>query len=153
MRLTYKQIAQYILWAMMACSLVFIAWFFFGNFVEGTEGTNYAEPVITEGILKWTYILFFITLILTIVFPLIFIASNPRSAKRLGIILAVAAVLAFISYRLADDTVLNLPQYTGPDNVPATLKIVGTGLIFTYILGIAAIVAVLFSSLAGLFKR
>ena len=152
MRFTFKKIAQYVLWALMALSLVFVAWFFFGGFIEGTEGTNYAEPKITEGILRWTYVLLGIALVITIAFPLIFMFTNLQSAKRMGIILLIAAALIFVSYQLADDKVLNLIQYTGPDNVPGTLKIVGTGIIFMYILGAAAIVSVLYSSISNLFR-
>jgi hypothetical protein len=75
-----------------------------------------------------------------------------KALKRTGIILGVAAVLIFISYQLADDTVLNLIQYSGPDNVPKTLKIVDTALIFTYILGITAVVSILYTAIANIFK-
>lgn len=147
-----SKISQYILWAFMAVSLVLVGIFFFGGFVEGTEGTNAAEPVITETILKWAYVLLFVTLAIMIAFQLVFMFTNLKALKRTGIILAIAAVFVFISYRLADDTVLDLIQYTGPDNVPGTLKTVGTVIIFTYILGILAIVAILYSSIANLFK-
>ena len=152
MKFTFKKIAQYVLWALMAASLVFVAWFFFGGFIEGTEGTNVAEPRITEAILKWTYILFGITLVVTIVFPIIFMFMNPKSLKSLGIVILVSAVLIFISYRLADDTVMDLIGYSGPDNVPATLKVVGTAVIFTYILVVAAIVSILYSSISNIFR-
>ena len=152
MRFTFRKIAQYVLWALMAASLVFVAWFFFGGFVEGTEGTNYAEPRITEGILKWTYILLGITLAVTIIFPIIFMFTNLQSLKRLGVVILISAVLIFISYQLADDTVMDLIAYSGPDNVPATLKVVGTGVIFTYILGVSAIVSILYSSISNIFK-
>ena len=147
-----SKISQYILWAFMAVSLVLVSIFFFGGFVEGTEGTSVAEPIITETILKWAYILLFVTMAIVVVFQLVFMASNLKALKRTGIIIAIAAVLVFISYQLADDTVLNLIQYTGPDNVPGTLQTVGTTLIFTYILGVVAIVAILYSSIANLFK-
>jgi Ca2+/Na+ antiporter len=147
-----SKISQYILWGFMAISLVLVGIFFFGGFVEGTEGTNSAEPVITETILKWAYVLLIVTLAILVVFQLVFMFSNLKALKRTGILLAVAAVLIFISYKLADDTVLNLIQYTGPDNVPGTLQTVGTALIFTYILGVTAIVAILYSSIANLFK-
>ena len=152
MTLTFNKIAQYVLWALMLFSLVFVAWFFFGGFIEGTEGTSIAEPKITEAILKWTYVLFGITLAVTVIFPLIFMFTNLKSAKRLGIVLLISAVLIFISYQLADDTVMQLIGYNGPDNIPATLKMVGTGLFFTYILGITAIVSILYSSISNLFK-
>ena len=85
--------------------------------------------------------------------PVIFRSGESLKAlKRTGIILAIAAVLVFASYQLADDTVMNLIQYSGPDNIPGTLQTVGTTLIFTYILGVTAIVAIIYSSIANLFK-
>lgn len=148
----FANIAKYFLWALMAVSLVLVGIFFFGGFVENTQGTSVAEPIVTETILRWAYILLILAAVATIVFPLIFIATNLKSAKRFGIVVLIAAVLIFICYQLADDTVLNLIQYTGPDNVPRTLKIVDTFLILTYILGIGAIVSVLYSAIANLFK-
>ncbi len=146
------KISQYILWGLMAISLVLVGIFFFGGFVEGTEGTSTAEPIITEVILRWAYILLIITLAIAVVFQLAFMVSNTKALKSTGIVLGIAAVLILISYFIADDTVLNLIQYTGPDNVPGTLKTVGTSLIFTYILGVLAIVAILYSAIANLFK-
>ena len=148
----FANIAKYFLWALMAISLVLVAIFFFGGFVEGTEGTSLAEPLITETILRWAYVLLIIAAIMALVFPLIFMAGNLQSAKRLGIVIVIGAVLIFISSRLASDEVLDLIQYTGPDNVPRTLKIVGTFIIFTYILGVAAILSILISSISNLFR-
>ncbi len=148
----FANIAKYLLWALMAISLVLVGIFFFGGFVEGTEGTSLAEPVITETILRWAYILLGIAAVFALVFPLFFMAGNIGSAKRLGIVIVIGAVLIFISNRLASDEVLNLIQYTGPDNVPSTLKIVGTFLIFTYILAVVAILSILYSAIANLFR-
>lgn len=147
-----SKIPQYILWALMAISLVLVSMFFFGGFVEGTEGTSTAEPLVTVTILRWAYLLLFITLAVVVGFQLLFMFTHPKGLKRTGIILGITAVLIFISYQLADDTVLNLIQYSGPDNVPGTLKLIGTSLIFTYILGVLAIVAILYSAIANLFK-
>ncbi len=148
----FANIARYFLWALMAVSLVLVVIFFLGGFVEGTQGTSSAEPVITETILKWAYLLLGIAAVFTVVFPLIFIASNLKSAKRLGIVVIIGAVLIFICYQLADDQVLNLIQYSGPDNVPRTLKIVDTFLILTYILGAGAILSILYSAIANLWR-
>lgn len=147
-----SKISQYTLWALMAVSLVFVGVFFFGGFVEGTEGTSTAEPIITNVILRWSYILLIITVAILIVFQLVLIITNLQALKRMGIVLGIAAVLIFVSYQLADDTLMNLIMYTGPDNVPGTLQIVGTTLIFTYILGILAIVSILYSAIANIFK-
>ncbi len=148
----FAKISRYFLWALMAISLVLVGIFFFGGFVEGTAGTSLAEPLITDTILNWAKVLFVIAAFFALVFPLVFIAGNLQSAKRLGIVILVGALLIFISSRLASDEVLNLIQYTGPDNVPGTLKVVGTLIIFTYILGIVAIVSILYSAISNLWK-
>jgi predicted RND superfamily exporter protein len=148
----FAKIAKFLLWALMGISLVLVGIFFFGGFVEGTAGTSAAEPLITETILRWAYALLIITAFFALGFPLVFIFENLKSAKRLGIVIVIGAVLIFISNRLASDELLNLIQYTGPDNVPGTLKTVGTFLIFTYILGIVAILSILYSSIANLFR-
>jgi len=148
----FANIAKYLLWALMGISLVLVGIFFFGGFVEGTEGTSVAEPIITEVILRWAYVLFLIAGFFALVFPLIFIAGNLKSAKRLGIVIVIGAVLIFISNRLASGELLNLIQYTGPDNVPGTLKTVDRFLIFTYILGVVAILSILYSAISNLFK-
>ena len=93
-----SKISQYILWGFMAVSLVLVGIFFFGGFVEGTEGTNAAEPVITETILKWAYVLLFVTLAIMVVFQLVFMFTNLKALKRTGIILAIAAVLVPLMY-------------------------------------------------------
>ena len=148
----FAKYAKFLLWALMGISLVLVGIFFFGGFVEGTAGTSAAEPLITETILRWAYVLLIITAFFALGFPLVFIFGNLKSAKRLGIVIVIGAVLIFISNRLASDELLNLIQYTGPDNVPGTLKTVGTFLIFTYILGIVAILSILYSSIANLFR-
>lgn len=136
----------------MAVSLVFIGIFFFGGYVEGTEGTSLAEPLVTDSILRWAYVLLIITLVIAVGFQLYFMFTNPKALKRTGIVLGIAAVFIFISYEMADDTVLNLIQYTGPDNIPSTLKLADTGLIFTYFLGILAVIAIIYTAIANLFK-
>ncbi len=148
----FANVSKYLLWALMGISLVLVGIFFFGGFVPGTEGTTSAEPVITETILRWAYVLFIIAAAFSLIFPLVFMAGNLRSAKRLGIVILVGAVLIFISNRLASDELLNLIQYTGPDNVPGTLKTVGTFLIFTYILGIVAILSILYSAISNFWR-
>ena len=148
----FAKISKYFLWALMGVSLVLVAIFFFGGFIEGTEGTSIAEPLITNTILRWAYILFIIAAFFSLAFPLVFIAGNLKSAKRLGIVIVIGAVLIFISNRLASDEVLNLIQYTGPDNVPGTLKTAGTFIIFTYILGVVAILSILYSAISNLWR-
>lgn len=143
---------QILLWVLMAVTVVMVVIFYAGAVVEGTEGTNYEEPVITETFIYWSYILFGITAGLTLAFSLIGLFLNPKGSKKSLVAVAIGAVVILIAWYMADDTILNLPHYTGKDNVPSTLKWVDTGLFTTYLLAILAVFAIIYSEVSKAFK-
>ena len=136
----------------MGISVVLVALFYFGKLVPGTEGTNMEEPVITGKILIWAAILVVITAGLALIFPIINLVANPKSAKSGLFILLGVVILIFIAYTLASNEVLKIPGYTGTDNIPGILKIAGTGLFTTYILAGLAVLSILYSEIANYFK-
>ena len=147
-----RKIISIILYVLMGVSIVLVALFYFGKVVPGTEGTNMEEPVITGKILVWAAILVVITAGLALIFPIINLVTNIKSAKRGLFTLLGVAVLIFIAYTLASNEVLKIPGYTGTDNVPGTLKIAGTGLFTTYILAGLAVLSILYSEISTYFK-
>ncbi len=146
------KLTQWVLWMIMAVSVVLFVIFFFGPVVEGTAGTRYQEPKITETFLVFTYLLFILAVGVTVVFSVISSIINPQGAKK-GLYSALFIIgILVIAYILADDTVLHMPYYKGTDNVPGTLKMVDTGLFTAYILAALALLATLFSSISRVFK-
>ena len=146
------KIISIILYVLMGVSIVLVALFYFGKVVPGTEGTNMEEPVITGKILVWAAILVIITAGLALIFPIINLVTNIKSAKRGLFILLGVAVLIFIAYTLASNEVLSIPGYNGTDNIPGILKLAGTGLFTTYILAGLAVLSILYSEIANYFK-
>jgi hypothetical protein len=108
----------------------------------------------TDYALIWAYILFAISLIAAVVFPLFSVVTNLKALLRTLALLAGAAVLILLSYFVfASDTPIEILGYAGTDNRdPATLKWVGTGLFSTYILFGLAILSILYSEIASMFK-
>lgn len=147
-----SRIIQIILWVLMAVTIVFAFIFYFGNMVEGTEGTRLEEPVITQTFLSWAYILFFAAAAITIIFSVINIVINPKGIKKGIIALVGAVVIIIIAYLMADDTVLEMPYFTGKGNDPTTLKWVDTGMFTAYILVALAFLAIIWSSVSRIFK-
>lgn len=147
-----SRIIQIILWVLMAVTIVFAVIFYFGNMVEGTEGTRLEEPVITQTFLSWAYILFFAAAAVTIIFSVINIVINPKGIKKGIIALVGAVVIIIIAYLMADDTVLEMPYFTGKGNDPTTLKWVDTGMFTAYILVALAFLAIIWSSVSRIFK-
>ena len=120
---------------------------------EVTSGWEYLVWFRTDIALIWAYILVIITLIASIVFPLIAVISHPRALIRLLLVLAGAAVLVVVSYVLSKDTPIEIIGYTGTGNSdPGTLKMIDTVLFITYMLFGLALGSILYAIISRAFK-
>lgn len=93
------------------------------------------------------YILLAVAVLAAIVFPIIQLVQNPKNAKGALVGIGALVIVVGISYVLASDN--------NPSNMEITAegaKQVGTGLYAFYILSIVAIVALVYSEVAKLFK-
>ena len=117
------------------------------------SGWEYLVWFRTDIALVWAYILVILTLIASIVFPLISVLSNPKGLLRLGAVLVGAAILIVISYLMSKATPIDIIGYTGTDNSdPATLKMIDTVLFVTYILFGMALASILYAIISRAFK-
>ncbi len=120
---------------------------------EVLNGWEYLVWFRTDIALIWAYILVLVTLIASIVFPLIAVISHPKALIRLLLVLAGAAVLVVISYVLSNDTPIEIIGYTGTGNSdPGTLKMIDTVLFVTYILFGMALGSILYAIISRAFK-
>lgn len=145
--MAFEKYARYILYALMGIAFILIVVFYID--VQRMDDPK-PEPRITNFILQFSYFLFIIGVIATIGFSVMNLIGNPSMLKNVAIVVIVAAVLFVVSRILASDELLNLKGYD--DNVPKTLKNVGTGLLGTYILLGASIVAILYAEINKLLK-
>ncbi len=117
------------------------------------SGWEYLVYYRVDIALIWAYILVIITLIASVVFPLIAVISNPKALIRLLAILGGAAVLVVISYMLSSDASIDIIGYTGTDNSdPAVLKMIDTVLFVTYMLFGLALASILYAIASRAFK-
>jgi len=120
---------------------------------EELSGWEYLVWFRTDIALIWAYILVIVTLIASIVFPLIAVISHPKALIRLLLVLAGAAVLVIISYVMSKDTPIEIIGYTGTGNSdPGTLKMIDTVLFVTYILFGMALGSILYAIISRAFK-
>lgn len=118
-----------------------------------TSGWEYLLYFRTDIALGWAYILILITLIASVVFPLIAVISNPKALIRLLAVLAGGAVLVVIAYLVSKDTPMDIIGYTGTDNSdPGTLKMIDTVLFVTYMLFGIALGSILYAIISRAFK-
>ncbi|MEZ5070166.1 MAG: hypothetical protein R2751_04145 [Bacteroidales bacterium] len=96
--------------------------------------------------LIWAYILFVLTGIAALGFPLVAVFSRPKGLIRLGLVLVAAAVIVIVSYVLSSDAPMTIIGYSGTANSdPGTLKMVDTTLFVTYTLFGIALLSILYS--------
>jgi hypothetical protein len=106
-------------------------------------GDENVGPMLNMG-----YVVFFVAIALAVLSFLFGIAINPASLKKVGIGLVIVAVIFGLSYVLADGS--DYMNYKDTDE--DTSKLVSTGLNAFYIVGLLAILSVVYSGVARLFK-
>jgi hypothetical protein len=123
------------------------------NLRDYISGWEYLVWFRTDIALIWAYILVLLTLLASIIFPLIAVISNPRALIRLVAILVGAAVLIVVSYLMSNATPIEIIGYTGTDNSdPTTLRMIDTVLFVTYLLFGLALASILYAIISRAFK-
>lgn len=111
------------LWVLFGISIVILGLFFFGGSQQvDIAGEMWDQPTYTNSLIFWTYGLLGLTVLLTLTMVLVkFFAgfkANPKKAVRTLIVLALFVGLFVIAWFLGDGkNALNIPGYTGTDNV------------------------------------
>ncbi len=139
------------LYILMGVSVALMLVFYFGSDVPGTADTPMKEPVVTETILLWAYILVGLAVLTALIFPAIRMLTNPKNAKKTLIGLAGVAVIVIIAWQFSSDEILPLAT-ENPDNIPEVLKLAGTQLGTMYILLALAILSIFYTEIRNLFK-
>lgn len=150
-----SRISRWTLYAMSVVTVVLIGLFFLAGNVQPeqqyAELVGLTEPVFTDALLYWVYILLGVTLLAVFVFSIFGFINNLRHNRKKAInsliTLVVFAVLLVIAYTIGDGTPLNILGYEGPDNVRGMLKLTDMWLYSIYILMALTILAMLFSPL------
>jgi len=104
-----------------------------------------------DTVIYWGYFLLIFTAVIVILFPIIFLILNPRNSIKIFISLGVMVVIAIIAYSLSTVNFTEL-QLEKLGTTASTVKNVGAGLIFTYILAALAVLSIVYASISRIFK-
>ena len=107
---------------------------------------------MTDTYLVYAYILFGVAVTLAIVLPLLNVINNPKSLKKILLSLVVVVVVVGLAYMLASGNPLTNVSID-PEPSAATLKVTDTGLIITYFLFGAAVLAIFAGALVNMVKN
>ena len=72
----------------------------------------------------------------------------------LSFIIPIVGIIIVVVFAYSSSTgeLLNMPGYTGPDNVKSTLKWSETGLLVTYVFMGLAVLSIIYAEIAKMFK-
>ena len=154
-KLSYR-VSYYVLYVLFAAILVVLGLFYFGGDAQGDAvlagvDPEMWQPAQTESLLYLMYGLFALTVVAMVAaFILQFgsaLKDNPVKALKslLGVILLV--VVMIVAWSMGSGGQMNIPGYSGTDNVPFWLKVTDMFLYTIYFLLGATVLAMLFSSI------
>jgi hypothetical protein len=153
-----QKLASIFLYLIVAVSVVLLGIFYYKTTgLSLPEEATFQEEINAYGsvldlFIGWAYVLIAIGAAAAIIPSIIMMVTQPKNAVKSVISIVVIAVIVLIAYVLSDGTPLDLPGYTGNDNVPSMLKF-GDTMIFTmYFLLAGAVLSQIYSGVAKMFK-
>lgn len=113
------------------------------------------DPVLASSVMDpWITITIgglIFTSLLALVGPVINMVSNPKNAIKMLIAIGGLVIIGFVCYSFATNT-FNIVELETLETTAEVSRSVGAALIFTYIIGGLAVISIVFSGVAGLFK-
>lgn len=137
-------------WGLMGVSVIVALVFFFR--ISNADPSQ--EAAIAESFILWAFILLGIAAFISVIFPLINFALNPKNATKAIVGLAAVALVFVVGYIMADTTpIVTAASASNLDfSDPSVLRLADTGILATYILFGVAVLALLFTGVRSLTK-
>ena len=104
-----------------------------------------------NAIMSLTYVLFFVTILLLVVFALKAIFTNIKSSTKTLVVLVVFALVILLGYLLASSELT--PSAVKMQLAPYQVKWIGAGMFVFYIAFFGAICAVIYAAISGAIKN
>jgi hypothetical protein len=151
-----EKIAKYInifLWVIVGITAI-LAISFMTNISSDEKNPDMLSWLSTN--LIWTYILLILSIIFLLGFGVIQLIANFKESKKALLSLVVIGVIVLVAYLLSSEAI---PVFLGSEKfveqgilTPKVSKWVDTGLFTTYVFFAISIVAIVYSSVRGVFK-
>ena len=151
-----RKISSWTLLLTSIISIVVLGMFYAGGVVD--PSVEMKEPIYTGLLLNWTSVLFFITIVSTVIFAIwqftSLLKTSPKSALASFIVIICFAAMMFITYSMGDVTPMKgLNADSQVYNIPFWLKVTDMWIYSSAILMILIIVAVAAGSVKKMLNR
>lgn len=138
--------------ALVAVVLVLLVMMFINSDTFKTASPEALASPIINGFMYLAYIALAIAVVVTLIFPIVQMISNPKSAIKALIGIGVVVILGFVCYFVSSNelTVQQLEKYNITEN---TSVLVGAGIYLAYVILALTVVATIFMSVRGNIKK
>jgi hypothetical protein len=135
----YFKYVQWLLYLLMGLSALFVVLFYISS----------SSPNL---ILYWMYTMIIVSLVVILIVAGYSMLKSPKGSSKVLIIIAVMIVLGLFSYLVSKNTLSQaaLEKYNITAN---TVKLVGAGLLMTYIIFVIAIGTLVYTSVSKFFQK
>jgi len=133
----------------LATLFIILVW---TNGDDALEGNLALQDSIMNPFLITAYVAIAIATLAAVIFSIVNMAVNPKNAVKIFITIAVLIVLGVVTYSIAGNNFDNVTL----QRLNATEELsreVGAALYYTYIMGVIAVLATIYSGVSGLFKK
>ncbi len=148
-----RKMSSWTLLIVSIISLVVLGMFYAGGVVD--PSVEMKEPIYTGLLINWTSVLFFVTIISTILFAVWqFITLLQTNAITSLIVIVVFAAILFITYSMGDATPLGgMNADSQKYNIPLWLKVTDMWIMSTVVLMVLIVAAVVWGSVKRMLNR
>ena len=151
-----RKMSSWTLLIVSIISLVVLGMFYAGGVVD--PSVEMKEPIYTGLLINWTSVLFFVTIISTILFAvwqfITLLQTNAKSAITSLIVIVVFAAILFITYSMGDATPLGgMNADSQKYNIPLWLKVTDMWIMSTVVLMVLIVAAVVWGSVKRMLNR
>jgi hypothetical protein len=135
----YFKYVQWLLYLLMGLSALFVVLF-------------YISPANPDIMLYWMYTMCLISLVVILGVIVMAMVKSPKGSYKILIICGIMVALGILSYLVSKNT-LNQAALEKYQITANTVKLVGAGLIMTYIIFVFSIGALIYTSVAKFFQK
>jgi len=156
MNSTLSKVLKFFLGGLLLVGVLLSVFYFqaVGNISPEASISQQEEIIggLLDSFMYYAYFLVIAAIVITLAFAIIKMILDPKTAIKSLITLVILGIIVAISWAIADDNILNIPGYTGPDNVKETLKLSGMILWTSYITSAIALVVWVVAESSRAFK-
>ena len=151
-----QKVSGSVLYVILAITIIVAGLFFFGGEDPNPLVPDMSQPVYTDSLIYLMYVLFGITIVITLAaavyqFVMNFIDSPKAAIKSLASIIVLVGLL-IVTWAAGSEQALVMPGYDGAENVPFWLKLTDMFLYTIYIMMAVLILLILGFGISKKFK-